>query len=206
MRAIGGFLGDRRSHLPDRRPSGRTSTHYRNPGAAASAVGNLRRESSRNGAWRASACTAQLVIWCKYRSAPPPSKHTLWGRAAALRYDGGLHVTVVAHQMPHDFEQVRERLHSIDKIARGDHAPTHEIECLPDVGRRVMEAGLAGDLRVMHQRCVEADSAVVWTPAEEVYRAAAAQQTNCSLPYVWIADRLNGNIDATPLGQAANGA
>ena len=78
----------------------------------------------------------------------------LFGREqchGALRYDGGLHVTVVAHQVPHHFQKVGERLDAVDEVARGDHAAADEIERPPDVRRRVMEAGFAGDLGIMEQ-------------------------------------------------------
>ncbi len=83
-----------------------------------------------------------------------PSRQTLWARAAALGYDSGLHVTVVAHQVPHHFQQVGERLHTVHEIARGDHAAAHKVQRFPDLRRRVVEAGRAGDFRIMQSaRC-----------------------------------------------------
>ena len=101
----------------------------------------------------------------------------------ALGYDRGLHVTVVAHQVPHHFQQVGQRLHAVDEIARGDHAPADEIQRLPDVRRRVMEARFAGDFGVVQQLRIQLDRAVVGAAAEEIDDAAAAQHARAaSLP------------------------
>ena len=57
-------------------------------------------------------------------SAPPAERRTRRERAstAHLRDDGGLQVAVVAHQVLHHFEQIRQRLYAIHEIARGDVA------------------------------------------------------------------------------------
>ena len=64
----------------------------------------------------------------------------------------------------------------LTKLARRDFAPPHHLERLPDVRRRVMETGLAGDLGVVQQRRIEGDSRVARAAAEEIHRAAAPQQ------------------------------
>ena len=61
--------------------------------------------------------------------------------------DGGLQVAVVAHQVLHHFQQIRERLHAIHEILGGDIAPADDVQRLADQRRRVMEAGLAASAR-----------------------------------------------------------
>src|SRR6476620_4618676 len=80
-----------------------------------------------------------------------------------LRNDGRLHVPVMAHQMAHDFEEVCQRLFPVDEIA-GRYVPAgYRLQTLADMHRRVVEARLAGDLRVVQQRRVESDVTVIRT-------------------------------------------
>ena len=79
---------------------------------------------------------------------------------------------------------------------RGD-----QVERLPDVGRRVVEAGLAGDLGVVQQGGVQVDVAVVGAAAEEVHRAAAAHHVDGPLPRLRLADRFDRDIHAAAAGQ-----
>src|SRR6202044_3431506 len=102
----------------------------------------------------------------------------------SLGYDGGLHVAVVAHQVPHYFQQIRERFHTVDEVARGDHAPADKIERPTDMSRRVMEAGLAGDFRIVQKLGVELNLAVVGAATEEVNESATAQRPNGSFPHL----------------------
>src|SRR5580658_7957665 len=113
-------------------------------------------------------------------------------------------MTVVAHQVAHYFEQVSERLHAIDEIPRGDHAPADKIERPANVLRRVMEAGFASDLGIVQQLRVQLDLAVVGATAEKVDNPAAAQTAGCSLPNFRNSDRFNGHVGAPPAGEFAD--
>ena len=73
----------------------------------------------------------------------------------ALRDDGGLHVAVVAHQVPHHFEQVRQRLHAIHEVSRSDPSFADQVERLADVFRGVMETGFAGQFGIVQQVGIE---------------------------------------------------
>ena len=79
-----------------------------------------------------------------------------------------------------------------------------QVERLPDVGRRVMEAGLAGDFGVVQQGGVQVDLALVGAAAEEIDGAAAAHHVDGPLPGFRLADRFDGDIDAAPVGQFAD--
>src|SRR5215471_14220286 len=99
-------------------------------------------------------------VWCSDLPTPPSRARTLWGRGRALRYDRGLHVTVVAHEVLHHLEQFRERLYTVDEILRGDLATAYDVESFTNVGRRVVEARLAGDFGIVQKLRVQADAAI----------------------------------------------
>src|ERR1700735_1818937 len=67
-----------------------------------------------------------------------------------------------------------------------------------------MEARLAGDFRIVQQRGIEIDCAVVRTTAEEIDDAAAAHHVDGPLPGLRFADGFNSYIGPAPAGQVAN--
>ena len=75
-----------------------------------------------------------------------------------------------------------KRLFAIDEITGRDVSTGYGLQRLADVHRRVMEARLAGNFRVMQQRGVQRDVALVRASAEEIDRAAAAQHAHRQLP------------------------
>src|SRR4029453_7106002 len=98
----------------------------------------------------------------RYRWRPwPPAIARSRQAPADSRNDGGLQVTVVAHEVAHHFEQVGERLLAIDEVPGGDVAVADDVERLADMRRGVMEAGLAGDLGVVEQGSVQAHAALI---------------------------------------------
>ena len=67
-----------------------------------------------------------------------------------------------------------------------------------------MEAGLAGDFRIVQQRRIQVDLAFVGAAAEEIHRAAAPHHVHRPLPGLRLADRFNGHVHAAPVRHAAN--
>src|SRR5690242_13843014 len=106
--------------------------------------------------------------------------------------------------MAHHFEQVGQRLHAIDEVPGRNHSAADEIERLLNMRRRVVEARLAGDLRVMQQRCIHADVAVVGASAEEVHGPAPPQEPHGHLPRFRKTDRFDHHIGAAPGRDLAN--
>src|SRR5580658_6203918 len=67
-----------------------------------------------------------------------------------------------------------------------------------------MEARLAGDFRIVQQRGIEIDGAVVGTAAEEIDDAAAAHHVDGPLPGLGFTDGFDGNIGPAAARQFAN--
>ena len=68
-------------------------------------------------------------------------------------------MAVVAHQVLHHLQQVRERLHAIHQILRGDKAPAHRIQRLAHQRGRMVETRLERQLGIM-QRLVSMPTSV----------------------------------------------
>ena len=79
--------------------------------------------------------------------------------------------------------------------------PWARIRAITDVRRRVMEAGLAGDLGIVQQGRIEIDLGSVGAAAEEVDGAAAAHQMGSQLPGLRMTDRFDRDIGAAAGGQ-----
>ena len=70
--------------------------------------------------------------------------------------------------------------------------------------RRVVEARLAGDLRVMQQVGIEFDARAAGRSAEEIHHAAAAQHLNRPVPGFAAAHGFDHDVGAAAAGQFAN--
>jgi len=110
----------------------------------------------------------------------------------------------VAHQVPHDFQQVGERFFLIDENRGGDVTRANQSERLPDVSRGVVEAGLAGDFGVVEQGRIQVHLALVGAAAEEVDGAAAADHVDGPLPCLLLADGFDGDVHAAPVRHFAD--
>ena len=110
----------------------------------------------------------------------------------------------MAHQVPHHFQEVRERLFPVDEEGSRDVARADQVERLPNGSRGVMKGRFASDLGVMQKRRVEFHPGVVGAAAEEVHRAAAPHRAHGPLPSLRLADGFDGDVDAAGTGHSAD--
>src|SRR5207302_1749657 len=206
-RANAGFRPDRPSRRPNHRPNGSKSKRCRNPDASAWAAASSPRGNSHSDAWPASACRFPPVPWYTRPRMTPGLEQTPWGQGTRsnLREDRRLQVAVMAHQMAHHFQQVGQWLFAIHKIAGANVPVVNDVERFANIVRRVVKAGLTRNFRIVQQRRVQTDFALVRTPSEEVHRAAAAHHVNGPVPGFGIAYGFNGDVGSASARQPANG-
>jgi len=122
-----------------------------------------------------------------------------------LRDDSGFQGTIAFGEPEQHGGNVLERLFGIDKVAGCDAAACDHVERLTHCGRRVVEAGLAGDFRVVQEIGIEFDFGAVGRAAEEVDRTAAAEHFNGPVPGFRFADGFKYDVSAVSSGEFADG-
>ena len=112
--------------------------------------------------------------------------------------------TAAFHQAEQDFRKTFQRLFGLHEILRGDAARFNDVQRFAEGARRVVEAGLAGDLGVMQQVGIELDARAAGRAAEEIHDAAAAQHFDRPVPGFRTADGFDHDVGAAAAGQFAN--
>ena len=121
-------------------------------------------------------------------------------RLVTSRKDGSLDLTVsVVGQVAQDLREAAERFFMIDEEA-GSHSPiSNPLQGPTDVGRGVVERGLASDFGVVQEIGTEIDFGSIRATAEEIDGSAFADKVGCELPRLWMPDGFNDDVRAAPI-------